>query len=466
MANSGENDDLGDAYLDEDSEQEYDRIEHRLSDREEKVYNPFTDSQSDEISRTTRVSSVPAPNLSPSRESFPADEERGARNRSSAPASQLLGNDSREGDRFGVNTIVTNKRKRQESSLSLIDVEEKDETLEYSASIRDNDDSMNLNWDNLWQKLSEDKVLGRELCDRVDWNGLSADQSPAPSDPVYVPQLLERNVTVMNRPTNTVINDSKRPILPPMLMIEAMKNLLRDKFSSLPQFVMLSEEDLEGLATSMVSTIKEDDKNHTSICYRMLRYFHSVYGGDLWPKTLFPLILWLDPSWLDPPVKSTSAIKGKIHKKKMKKGSYNCSFCKKPKVTYTEDGVRIPHGTCPKHQGTDMGLEKELGGSNVDIDRILTDTPKKYPVRYAQNVPIFALSVACYNEDGSSFEKDQKHAAIIHRNYTSNSSSPIGNRFPCDDASSLQFPTERKESSAQQEVRLIFLCLLDAIDLS
>ena len=42
MANSGEKYDIDDVYLDEDSEQEYDRIEHRLSDREEKVYKIST----------------------------------------------------------------------------------------------------------------------------------------------------------------------------------------------------------------------------------------------------------------------------------------------------------------------------------------------------------------------------------------------------------------------------------------
>jgi hypothetical protein len=157
---------------------------------------------------------------------------------------------------------------------------------------------------------------------------------------------------------------------------------------------LVSAEDVQNIARSMVSRLASDDRESLSVNERISR--SVVDNRILLPRTpeLEPFIQRCTES------NQLSRINDSKEKEKRqytrtsnirsdkssdKKGNPNrkthcCSFCGQKKVTITKNGLRIPHGTCPKVMGTDVG-----GPGDNDIDDTLEKNPKRYKVLYPRH---------------------------------------------------------------------------------
>ncbi|OEU10761.1 hypothetical protein FRACYDRAFT_246628 [Fragilariopsis cylindrus CCMP1102] len=165
----------------------------------------------------------------------------------------------------------------------------------------------------------------------------------------------------------------------------------------LPRALVSTEEHVRNIARSMISLLTSDDRESLGATELLFRSVVDSRGGILLPSTpeLEAFIQECERRRTESNQSSrindnkgnekiqytrtsnTRSDKSSEKKGKPKRKTHCCSFCGQPKVTTTKTGLQIPHGTCPKVIGTDVG---EPG--NNDIDDTFEKNPKRYKVLY------------------------------------------------------------------------------------
>ena len=283
-----------------------DRGDDRIDSKELDPHSNSTDRRSIRLSEVmeAEATNVVASEWSSAREPFPTGEGPQAQTEVCAQSHALVGNGSRAEDRSdAIASVATSNRDFVASSLSPLGSERNEEVVEPSESKSDNDDS---------------SVLSLDL-----------------------DSFLEALIT------------DEEPFQATLSPLDVLKNILRS-FDIYDLFLEeFTEEDLEKLAQSMEQSLERGSVSIRNInsLYHAFQNFH----GYLYPAWMRPLMSWLGERCEQP---AAPIAEGKSSEKKPSKkrgiGSYRCSFCGKPKIQII-DGIKIPHGTCPKEQATGTG---------------------------------------------------------------------------------------------------------------
>jgi hypothetical protein len=168
----------------------------------------------------------------------------------------------------------------------------------------------------------------------------------------------------------------------------------------LPRALVTTEEHVRNIARSMISHLTSDDRESLDANELLFRSVVDSKGGILLPSTPELEAFIQECERRRTESNQSSRINDSKEREKIqytrisnirsgkssdKNGKPNrkthcCSFCGQPKVTMTKYGLPLPHGTCPKEMGTDVG-----GPGNNDIDDTLEKNPKRFKVLYPRH---------------------------------------------------------------------------------
>jgi hypothetical protein len=283
-------------------------------------------------------------------------------------------------------TAVSNENEK--SSLSRTDKENTAENPAIPLSDTDNADfslsnDADLGVFNLNETMDRCDDLIAKLKDRVTPTARKKDTSIPSSD----------------IPANTAAAVSLEPSQEEITsrQVEEVATFVR---AYLPRALVSTEEHVRNIARSMISLLTSDDRESLGANELLFRSVMDSEGGILLPSTP-ELEAFIQECERRRTESSQSSIINDSKEKekiqytrtsniysdkssdkngKQSRKTHCCSFCGQPKVTITKTGLRIPHGTCPKVKGTDVG-----GAGNNDIDETLEKNPKRYKVFYSRH---------------------------------------------------------------------------------